>query len=112
MCAPVVAAIAVGSAIYSAVQQNQQTQHAKGASEAQATAAAAQQAQATKIGPAQTATPIDQSATIAAATAKRKAAMAAGIQSTIGAQGTQGAPPSLVSQPQAFATGVKTALGA
>lgn len=113
MCTPAVAFVAMAAATTaSAIQQNQQTQHLKGAAQAQATEAAAAQAQATKIGPPQTSPVVtDQSAAITAANKKRQAAMASGMMSTFGPNGNPPAPPSLVSAPQAFATGMKTALG-
>lgn len=116
MC--VAAAILVPSLIAAAgttatmVSQNQQTQHAKGAAEASQTAQNAEQAKATAIGPTQTSPVVqDQSATLMAANKKRQLALSAGMMSTFGPSGNPPAAPSLVSAPQAFASGMKTALG-
>lgn len=119
MCGPaalvvpwVMAGVATAGTAASMIQTNQATQHAKGAAEAQQTAANAANAEAAKIGPAQTSPVVSDSAASAQAQArKRQAAMAAGMVSTIGTsgQGISGTPASL--QPQAYATGMKTALG-
>jgi hypothetical protein len=116
MCDPITAtALAVsltaGPSIYSGYQQNQQLQHAKGAAQAAATEAAQAKIDSTKIGPPQTSPAVSDAASQAEAQAKkRRVALAAGMMSTIGTSGS-GAPPSLVSPPQAFATGMKTMLG-
>ena len=107
------AVLGIGLGTASLIENNQATQHAKGAAQAQQTAANAAQAQATAIGPAQTASAtLNNAPALAAAARKRQLAMAAGMMSTIGPNGMQPQPASLVSQPQAFATGMKTALGA
>lgn len=108
----VMAGVATAGTAASMVAQNQATQHAKGAAEAQQTFANAASAEATKIGPAQTSPAVqDQASTLAVANKKRQAALAAGMVSTFGPNGQPPPPASLVSAPQAFATGMKTTLG-
>jgi len=116
MCAPaavlVPALITAAATTATMVEANQQTQHAKGAAEAAATQQAQAQKDAAKTGPAQTSPVVqDQSAQIIAANKKRQQALAAGMMSTFGPGANLPQPPSLVSTPQAFATGMKTALG-
>ena len=107
------AVVAAAGTTASMVSQNQQTQHAKGAAQAQQTVANAQAAQAAKIGPTQVTTPTDSGQMQAQANAKRLAAMRAGILSTVGAGGMGGgtAPAAKPAQPMAYASGTKTYLG-
>lgn len=118
MCGPaaivvpwVLAAATTAGTAASIVQANQATQHAKGAAQAEATQADAANAEATKIGPAQTSPAVsDAAATVQAQAKKRQAALAAGVMSTVGSGGSgYGTAPTL--QPQAYAAGMKTALG-
>lgn len=84
---------------------------AQKSSEASTTEAAKATQEAAKIGPVQTSPAVtDISAKIQAEARKRRNTLAAGILSTIGTspKGTTG---TLVSKPQAFASGMKTALG-
>jgi hypothetical protein len=104
-----VAAVTAATTTYSAVSQNQQAQHAKGAAQAMQTAA---NAEALKTGPVQKtgATPSGNDQATAAAQARKAAAMRAGIMSTIG-PGLGSIGNTTPNMPAAYATGMKTALG-
>lgn len=115
MCEPAsiaMAALMVASTTGSMVMQNQQIQHAKGAAEAQQTAANAAAEEAAKVGPAQTSTvTTNDTSSLAAAEAKRKSALRRGILSTIATSGSGVKTGESSSQPAAYAPGSKTTLG-
>lgn len=113
MPAAIPIAIAIATTTATAVMSNQATQHAKGAAEAQAKQAADAATAQGAIGPGQNPNnPNTATATIAAQdAARRKAALQAGMVSTIGTGNfsTPGAP--AAKPPQAYGAGNKTTLG-